>query len=40
VIGGIASASSLTTSFCLVAGLVALMALGAGVLRSGDEPSA
>jgi MFS family permease len=37
VIGGIASASSLTTSFCLVAALVALMALAAGVLRSGDE---
>jgi MFS family permease len=39
VIGGIAAASSLTTSFCLVAGLVAIMALTAGVLRSGDERS-
>jgi predicted MFS family arabinose efflux permease len=33
VIGGIASASSLTTSFCLVAALVATMALAASVLR-------
>jgi len=33
VIGGIASASSLTAAFCLVAGLVAIMALAAGVLR-------
>jgi predicted MFS family arabinose efflux permease len=33
-IGGIASASSLTTSFCVVAGLVAAMALAAGVVRS------
>jgi MFS family permease len=37
VIGGIAAASSLTTSFCLVAGLVASMALTAGVLRSGTS---
>jgi MFS family permease len=37
VIGGIAAASSLTASFCLVAGLVAIMAVGAGVLRTGDE---
>jgi MFS family permease len=36
VIGGIAAASSLTASFCLVAGLVAIMALGAGVLRGGE----
>jgi predicted MFS family arabinose efflux permease len=36
-IGGIASASSLTTSFCVVAGLVAIMALAAGVLGSRDE---
>ena len=40
VIGGIAAASSLTASFCLVAGLVAVMALGAGALRGGDEPFA
>ena len=33
VIGGIASASSLTTSFCLVAALVGIIALAAGVLR-------
>ena len=37
VIGGIAAASSLTTSFCVVAGLVAVMAPAAGVLRGGDE---
>jgi MFS family permease len=37
VIGGIAAMSSLATSFCLVAGLVAVMALGAGVLRDGDR---
>ena len=37
VIGGIASASSLKTSFCVVAGLLATMALAAGVLRSRDE---
>jgi fucose permease len=36
VIGGIASASSLTTSFCLVAALVGIIALAAGVLRRGD----
>jgi MFS family permease len=40
VIGGIASVSSLTTSFCLVVALVALMALGASVLRSGGDPPA
>jgi predicted MFS family arabinose efflux permease len=34
VIGGIASASSLTTAFCVVAGLVVVMGLAAGVLRS------
>jgi MFS family permease len=33
VIGGIASASSLTTSFCVVAALVGVIALSAGVLR-------
>jgi predicted MFS family arabinose efflux permease len=33
VIGGIASVSSLTTAFCVVAGLVAVMGLAAGVLR-------
>jgi predicted MFS family arabinose efflux permease len=32
-IGGIASLSSLTTSFCVVAGLVAAMGLAAGVVR-------
>jgi hypothetical protein len=32
----IASAASLTTSSCLVAGLMAIMALTAGVLRGGD----
>ena len=37
VIGGVAAASSLTTSFCLVAGLLAIMALAAGVLR-GSAP--
>lgn len=36
VIGGVASVSSLKTSFCLVAALVALMGLGAGVLRVGE----
>ena len=35
VIGGVASASSLTISFCVVGGLVAVMALSAGVLRVG-----
>jgi MFS family permease len=38
VIGGIAAASSLTVSFCLVAGLVAVMGLAAGVLRGGSGP--
>ena len=38
VIGGVAAAFSLTASFCLVAGLVAIMALGATVLRTKDEP--
>src|SRR5262249_24123364 len=33
VIGGVAAASSLTVSFCLVAGLVAIMGLAADVLR-------
>jgi predicted MFS family arabinose efflux permease len=33
VIGGIASAWSLTTAFCVVGGLVAVMGLSAGVLR-------
>jgi MFS family permease len=33
IIGGIAAASSLTTSFCVVAGLMIVMALAAGVLR-------
>jgi MFS family permease len=37
VIGGIASATSLKTSFVVVAGLVAIMALAAGVFRGGDE---
>ena len=38
VIGGVASASSLTVSFCLVAVLVAIVALAAGVLgRSGGQ---
>jgi predicted MFS family arabinose efflux permease len=36
IIGGIAAASSLTASFCLVAGLVTVMALAAGVLQSGS----
>lgn len=36
VIGFIASASSLTTSFCVVAALVGIIALAAGVLRRGD----
>jgi len=34
VIGGIASASSLTVAFCVVACLVAAMTLAAGVLRT------
>jgi hypothetical protein len=37
VIGGVAAASSLTIAFCLVACLVAIMALAANVLR-GTEP--
>jgi predicted MFS family arabinose efflux permease len=36
IIGGIAAASSLPASFCLVAGLVTVMALAAGVLRSSN----
>jgi Major Facilitator Superfamily len=40
VIGGVAAASSLTASFCLVAALVAVVALGAPVLRTGNEPVA
>jgi len=38
VIGGIASASSLATAFGVVAGLVALMGLAAGVLGSRQSP--
>jgi len=34
VIGGVAALSSLTASFCLVACLVAIVGLAAGVLRS------
>jgi MFS family permease len=37
VIGGIASATSLRISFCVVAGLVATMLVTAGVLRRGDQ---
>jgi hypothetical protein len=37
VIGGIAAASSLKTSFVVVAGLVAVMAAAAGVLRRAPE---
>jgi hypothetical protein len=37
VIGAVASLSSLTTSFGLVAVLLAMMAAAAGVLRRGDE---
>jgi predicted MFS family arabinose efflux permease len=41
VIGGVASVSSLKVSFGLVAGLVAIMALAAGVLRGADpQPGA
>jgi hypothetical protein len=36
IIGGVAAATSLTASFCLVAALVIVMALGAGVLRSSN----
>jgi predicted MFS family arabinose efflux permease len=36
IIGGIAAPSSLTASFCLVACLVTIMALAAGVLRSSN----
>ena len=36
IIGAVAAASSLTVSFCLVAALVTVMALGAGVLRSNN----
>jgi fucose permease len=36
VIGGIASASSLKASFCVVGGVVAVMALAAGVLYEGE----
>ena len=36
VIGGVAAASSLTTSFCLVVGLLAIMALAAGVLTRSE----
>ena len=38
VIGGIAAASSLTVSFCVVAGLVAAMGMAAGVLGRREEP--
>jgi len=37
VIGGIAAASSLMVSFCVVACLVAVMGMAAGVLGRGDE---
>jgi fucose permease len=37
VIGGVAAVSSLTASFCLVACLVAIMALAAGVLRGSSR---
>jgi MFS family permease len=40
VIGGIAAVSSLEVSFCLVAGLVAIMIPAAVVLRSDDEGAA
>jgi predicted MFS family arabinose efflux permease len=39
IIGGVAAATSLTASFCLVAALVTVMALGAGVLRSSNGGS-
>src|SRR6478609_1632515 len=35
-IAGVAVVASLTTSFCLVAALVGIIALAAGVLRRGD----
>jgi MFS family permease len=38
IIGGIAAASSLTVSFCVVGVLVAVMGLSAGVLRTGTQP--
>ena len=38
IIGGIAAASSLTVSFCVVGVLVAVMGLSAGVLRVGTQP--
>jgi MFS family permease len=37
VIGGVAAASSLTVSFCLVACLVAIVAPAAGVLRGSES---
>ena len=37
IIGGIAAASSLTVSFCVVGVLVAVMGLAAGVLRAGTH---
>jgi MFS family permease len=37
VIGGVASAASLKAAFCIVAGLVLVVALAGGVLRGGDE---
>jgi hypothetical protein len=37
VIGGVAAVSSLTASFCLVACLVAVVALAAGVLRGDPQ---
>ena len=37
VIGGIASAASLKVSFCIVAGLVMVVALAGGVLRAADD---
>jgi len=39
VIGGVAAASSLTTSFCLVGGLLVVMVFAAGVLRRGAGAS-
>ena len=37
IVGGIAAASSLTTAYVVVACLVIVMALAAGVLRAGDD---